>query len=1063
MQFKQGQLSKILGISSAAEAKWLDAINATCAQYQINTKLRLAAFIAQVGHESGRLAAVSENLNYSAAGLMKTWPSRFDQTLANSCARNPQKIANVVYANRMGNGSTASGDGWTYRGRGLIQCTGKSNYSSFSQSAGVNAVANPDLLTQPQYAAMSAGWFWDSKGLNSYADRGDLVSITKRINGGLNGQDDRMNLYKIALIVLSDQDPTPDAVKKANPTPDTTAPVSEQKAPAAQNGSITEPKSASGDVAKYPWNFVTESRSGHYSEVDDTPGSERLNMTHRMGSYWEINSSGTFTIKSVMDAYWMSKNDSYSYVGGNYTQQVQGQAYHQASGDMVYNAGGQYFIKSSKVQMNTGMLAVSGEINAPAINASTFGGMSGGFAYGDMVARESLVAYDLRDGGAPMLGGALGFTSGNADAAVSGSADSQMSNTLSKQSPSGRKWVTNGVPINSGTPQPGSDSSSGGLNDLSAGSSNSDQSATLSGDGNNSGYSSSDPDIPGEDGTGFRVSDLVSVGIGAAAAAAAVTSLIKSNDPDPVVAQAMATSVSNLNTQTYSNTNQTPVFIKHVSFDKPVLLGQFLAADAPDPALYQNNYCTIVDAVSGIGSLHISNGQSWTVVNDPSGANAYTDSQITAVQIDYNNKLLNEATARNDAIAAAILQEATDRGAAVSAEATARQNADNSLADLITTVTAATNANAAAIQTETQARTDAITAEATARQTLATQVGANSTAITNEATARSNADSAIASSVQTVTSRINNGNASSFAPFQTWPFNSVAGGWTGTGATFAISGGEGLLTSTSSDPQFISPTISINGSLYDKVRIRVKRTGGSGWQGTLYYATSGHGFSQSYQSTLSADPGLADWYVIEWDMSGITDWKSNTITQLRVDLGTTTSDVFMIDWLSVGSRLAGVDGYSFATVQTQASTSATDVNNIKAQWAIKTNVNGYVSGIALVNDLINGNPTSSFAVQASVFKLVSPDNTKVATPFTVDSNGNAVFAGNLSAAGGTFSGTLSAATGTFGGVVNGTLNGPSGSIGLLRNATTGQRTEIDQNGVRVYDSNGTMRVRLGIW
>ena len=198
-------------------------------------------------------------------------------------------------------------------------------------------------------------------------------------------------------------------------------------------------------------------------------------------------------------------------------------------------------------------------------------------------------------------------------------------------------------------------------------------------------------------------------------------------------------------------------------------------------------------------------------------------------------------------------------------------------------------------------------------------------------------------------------------------------------------------------------------------------------------------------------------------MSGITDWKSNTITQLRVDLGTTTSDVFMIDWLSVGSRLAGVDGYSFATVQTQASTSATDVNNIKAQWAIKTNVNGYVSGIALVNDLINGNPTSSFAVQASVFKLVSPDNTKVATPFTVDSNGNAVFAGNLSAAGGTFSGTLSAATGTFGGVVNGTLNGPSGSIGLLRNATTGQRTEIDQNGVRVYDSNGTMRVRLGIW
>lgn len=1051
MQFKPGQIAKILGCSAATESKWLDSINASCAQYQINTKLRLAAFISQVGHESGRLSAVSENLNYSAAGLMKTWPSRFDTATANACARNPQKIANVVYANRMGNSSADSGDGWKYRGRGLIQCTGKANYMAFSQSSGADCISNPDLVATPQYAALSAGWFWNSKGLNAYADRGDLVSITKRINGGLNGQDDRENLYKIAIIVLSDQEPTDDAVKKAEPTPDTTAPVSEQTTPAAQNSSVIEPKAVSGDASEYPWNFVTESRSGHFSEVDDTPGNERLNMTHRLGSYWEINSSGTYTVKSVMDAYWIAKNDSYGYIGGNRTIQIGGQSYTQASGDMIYSTGGTYFIKSSKVQMNTGMLSVSGEINSPQISSSMFGGMSGGFAYGDMLARESLVAYDLKDGGAPMLGGALGFTSGaNTDPSAAGSADSKLTNNLSKQAPNGRKWVTNGVPINAGVPVAGDSSATGGLNDLSSGASSSGttESATLSGTGDNSGFSSSDPDIPPEKGSGFRVSDLAAVGAGAAGIAAAVTTLIKSNDPDDNVAQAMATAVSNMNQSSYSQSYQTPVFLKHVSFDKPLLLSQSLAADVPDPTLYTNNLHVVVDAATGKGQLVMSDGSAWGVVNDPSESKAYTDQQVAQVTIDYNNAILNEANARNDAIASSILQEANDRQAAVTAEATARQSADNSLSDLITTLTASVNINAAAIQTESQTRADADTAEATARQTLAAQVSSNTSAITTEATTRANADSTNAQLIQTVTSRINNGNASTFAPFQTWPFNSVVGGWTAVNATFAISSGEGVLTATAADPNFISPALSIAGATYDKVRARVKRTAGSGWDGILYYSTSGHGFSSSYNAQITPDPGLGDWYILEWDLSGISDWKANTITQIRIDLGSVSGDAFLVDWVSVGSRLAGVDGYSFASVQTQASTSATDVNNIKAQWAIKTNVNGYVSGIALVNDLINGNPTSSFAVQASVFKLVSPDNTKVAVPFTVDSNGNANFTGNITAAGGTFGGSLNAAT---------------GSIGLLRTASTGQRTEIDNNGVRVYDANGTLRVRLGVW
>jgi hypothetical protein len=713
---------------------------------------------------------------------------------------------------------------------------------------------------------------------------------------------------------------------------------------------------------------------------------------------------------------------------------------------MVYSTGGSYFIKASKVQMNTGMLSVSGEINSPQISSSMFGGMSGGFAYGDMLARESLVAYDLKDGGAPMLGGSLGFTSGaNSDPSAAGSADSQLTNNLSKQSPNGRKWVTNGVPLNAGTPTPGNTSATGGLNDLSSGTSSAGttQSATLSGSGDNSGFSSSDPDIPPETGSGFRVSDLASVAIGAAGVAAAVSSLIQENDPEDNVAQAMATAVSDMNQKSYAQSYQTPVFLKHVSFDKPVLLSQSLAADVPDPTLYTNNLHVVVDAVTGKGQLVMSDGTSWGAVNDPSQSKAYTDSQIQQVTIDYNNAILNEANARNDAISSAILQEANDRQAAVTAEATSRQSADQSLSDLITTLTASVNNNAAAIQTEAQTRADADTAEANARQTLATQVNNNTSAITTEATTRANADSANATAIQTVTSRINNGNAATFAPYQTWPFNANAGGWTATNATFVISGGEGVLTATTNDPNLLSPTISIAGSMYDKVRARVKRTGGSAWQGELYYSTTTRsGFSESYAITITPDPGLTDWYVLEWDMSSLSDWKSGTINQIRIDLGASSSDIFQIDWIAVGSRLAGsVDGSSFATVQTQSSTSATDITNIKAQWAIKTNVNGYVSGIALVNDLINGNPTSSFAVQANVFKLVSPDGSKITNPFTVDSNGNANFGGAIY--GGAYTSTFAWPPANAGG---GFYLGPQGL--LLGNANTPGSgwLEIDANG-----------------
>lgn len=185
------------GVCSADIAdKWVDALNETCERFQINTPLRIAGFLSQVGHESGGLRFVSENLNYRAESLMRVWPSRFPSIeKANAYAMQPEKIANHVYCDRMGNGDEASGDGWKYRGRGLIQLTGLDNYAAFAMACDNEALTKPDLVAEPKLAAESAGWFWDTRKLNNYADEQNVVGMTKRINGGTNGLDDRQMRY----------------------------------------------------------------------------------------------------------------------------------------------------------------------------------------------------------------------------------------------------------------------------------------------------------------------------------------------------------------------------------------------------------------------------------------------------------------------------------------------------------------------------------------------------------------------------------------------------------------------------------------------------------------------------------------------------------------------------------------------------------------------------------------------------------------------------------------------------------------------------------------------------
>jgi putative chitinase len=190
------QLQK-LGLSE----EWLEPLNETFEKYDISTPQRQACFIGQTMHESGGFKHLVENLNYSAKGLVSTWPSRFpNEEYAQECARNPEKIANKVYSGRMGN--TEEGDGAKYIGRGLIQLTGKENYANCGLGLGVDLVGNPDWLSNPKYAALSAGWFWNKKNLNQYADINDIETMTKRINGGSIGIEDRKAKIEMVLKYL---------------------------------------------------------------------------------------------------------------------------------------------------------------------------------------------------------------------------------------------------------------------------------------------------------------------------------------------------------------------------------------------------------------------------------------------------------------------------------------------------------------------------------------------------------------------------------------------------------------------------------------------------------------------------------------------------------------------------------------------------------------------------------------------------------------------------------------------------------------------------------------------
>ena len=187
------------------DPKWLVPLNETFVKYNISSINEQSAFIGQCMHESGSFKTLQENLNYSAKALMATWPSRFpDIDTAEKYERQPLKIASKVYAGRMGN--TEDGDAAKYIGRGLIQLTGKENYANCGNSIGADLIGNPALLMEPKYACLSAGWFWNKKNLNSLCEPlsdENIKEMTRRINGGTHGLDDRMAKIRMVSAILS--------------------------------------------------------------------------------------------------------------------------------------------------------------------------------------------------------------------------------------------------------------------------------------------------------------------------------------------------------------------------------------------------------------------------------------------------------------------------------------------------------------------------------------------------------------------------------------------------------------------------------------------------------------------------------------------------------------------------------------------------------------------------------------------------------------------------------------------------------------------------------------------
>jgi len=253
------QLLAVMPRAAAAPVDFTRPLDAAMRRFEIDRPARCAAFLAQLAHESGELRQWTENLNYSWQGLRAVFPKYFPtDAAAQAFHRQPEKIANRVYGGRMGNGGEASGDGWRYRGRGPIQLTGKDNYRACGQAIGVDLVSRPELLETPEVGCLAAAWFWSSRGLNPLADAGKFLTITRRINGGTHGLEDRMRYWARARAVFGVAAPSelerlrPTRKPKAKSQRKPAAKPAKKRPPEPRRGARGAPARAARKASKTP-------------------------------------------------------------------------------------------------------------------------------------------------------------------------------------------------------------------------------------------------------------------------------------------------------------------------------------------------------------------------------------------------------------------------------------------------------------------------------------------------------------------------------------------------------------------------------------------------------------------------------------------------------------------------------------------------------------------------------------------------------------------------------------------------------------------------------------------
>ena len=320
-------VQKIFNLGSNSATEWHAVLWPAMQKYQITNLLRASMFFGNLAVESSNLTVLKENLNYSAEGLMKTFPSRFPTAaIANQYARKPEAIANRAYANKIGNGNEASGDGWRYAGKGAIQLTGKENYLNCSRGEIDCRGDKASVLLTKDGAARSACWFWGSKGINRLADAGGWAAAVRRVNAKALHMEQRTAAYKKAIKVLSG-DPTlediPDSDVEVDPS--NTGSTSNQSTPDSKISGISEPTGRA--APEYPHNKVYQSPSGHLIEIDDTPGAERLHLYHMSGSYIEMFENGDIVIKAHQDLYLLAGGEVKQLQKNNKAEIVEGQSY----------------------------------------------------------------------------------------------------------------------------------------------------------------------------------------------------------------------------------------------------------------------------------------------------------------------------------------------------------------------------------------------------------------------------------------------------------------------------------------------------------------------------------------------------------------------------------------------------------------------------------------------------------------------------------------------------------------------------------------------------------------